>query len=67
MISNAFMRIVDERNGRELCRYDLSGDYSGYTAMIFGELYRRGNEWKFHAIGEGTHGTDIDSVVYRYN
>ncbi|WP_280547519.1 TerD family protein [Halomonas sp. 11-S5] len=53
MVSNAFMRIVNAEDDKELARYDLSEDYSVETAMIFGEVYRHGNEWKFKAIGQG--------------
>lgn len=54
MIKNAFIRLVDERDGKEICRYDLSDSYDGMTAMIFGEVYRHNGEWKFNAIGQGT-------------
>lgn len=53
MVSNAFMRVVNGEDGKELARYDLSEDYSVETAMIFGEVYRHGDEWKFKAIGQG--------------
>ncbi|MGS2745168.1 TerD family protein [Halomonas sp. LS-001] len=53
MVSNAFMRVVNGDDGKELARYDLSEDYSIETAMIFGEVYRHGDEWKFKAIGQG--------------
>jgi tellurium resistance protein TerD len=52
-VSNAFIRVVDQANGTELARYDLGEDASTETAMIFGELYRHNNEWKFRAIGQG--------------
>jgi tellurium resistance protein TerD len=52
-VINAFIRVVDSANGTELARYDLSEDASTETAMIFGELYRHGEEWKFRAIGQG--------------
>ncbi len=52
MIKNAFIRIVDARNNTELCKYDLSEDYSNMTAMIFGEIYRHNGEWKFNAMGQ---------------
>ena len=52
-IRNAFIRVVDLGTGSELARYDLSEDASSETAMVFGELYRRQNEWKFRAIGQG--------------
>jgi tellurium resistance protein TerD len=52
-IGNAFIRIVNELTGAEIVRYDLAEDYSTETAMIFGELYRNNNEWKFRAVGQG--------------
>ncbi|KIA63691.1 TerD family protein [Nocardia vulneris] len=52
-IRNAFIRVVDAATGIELARYDLTEDASTETAMVFGELYRHGNEWKFRAIGQG--------------
>lgn len=53
MVSNAFIRVVNGDGGAEIARYDLSEDASTDTAMIFGELYRHGGEWKFRAIGQG--------------
>ncbi|MBF0342713.1 MAG: TerD family protein [Nitrospirae bacterium] len=56
MVRNAFIRIVNQDDSKEVARYDLSEDYSTETAMLFGELYRHNNEWKFKAIGEGFSG-----------
>ncbi|MDH8308041.1 tellurium resistance cAMP binding protein TerE, partial [Klebsiella pneumoniae] len=53
MVSNSFMRVVNNDNGAEIARFDLSEDASTETAMIFGELYRHGAEWKFKAVGQG--------------
>ena len=55
-INNAFIRVVDERTGREIVRYDLAEDFSIETGVIIGELYRDGNGWKFAAIGSGFNG-----------
>jgi tellurium resistance protein TerD len=55
-VSNAFIRVVNKTDGKELARYDLSEDGSTETAMIFGELYRAGAEWKFRAVGQGFKG-----------
>ncbi len=55
-INNAFIRIYDESSGEELCRYDLGEDFSIETAVVFGELYKNGSEWKFNAIGSGYQG-----------
>ena len=56
MVSNAFIRVADDSNGTELIRYDLGEDYSIETAVVIGELYRNGAEWKFNAIGSGFSG-----------
>ncbi len=52
-VRNAFIRIVNKAGGAELARYDLSEDASTETAMVFGELYRNGADWKFRAVGQG--------------
>jgi tellurium resistance protein TerD len=52
-VRNAFIRVVNQANQEELARYDLSEDASTETAMVFGELYRNGDEWKFRAVGQG--------------
>ncbi len=52
-VRNAFIRVVNAETGEELARYDLSEDASTETAMVFGELYRTGDEWKFKAVGQG--------------
>ncbi|MGW3954120.1 TerD family protein [Streptomyces sp. NPDC004752] len=52
-VRNAFIRVVNQANGQEIARYDLSEDASTETAMVFGELYRHGAEWKFRAVGQG--------------
>ena len=53
MVRNAFMRVLNKDSNTELARFDLSEDYSTETAMIFGEIYRNGAEWKFKAVGQG--------------
>ncbi len=66
MIQNAFIRLVDGRNNNEMCHYSLTDDYSGMTAMIFGEVYRHNGEWKFNAIGQGTSDPGIGELANRY-
>ncbi|BES86202.1 tellurium resistance protein TerE [Pectobacterium araliae] len=53
MVSNSFMRVYNNDTSAEIARFDLSEDASTETAMIFGELYRNGTEWKFKAVGQG--------------
>ena len=55
-VSNAFIRIVNDESNEEIARYDLAEDYSIETAMVFGEIYRHDNEWKFKAVGQGYEG-----------
>lgn len=52
-VSNAFIRVLNKVDNKELARFDLSEDFSVETALIFGEVYRSGEEWKFKAIGQG--------------
>ncbi|KAF4408851.1 MULTISPECIES: TerD family protein [Streptomyces] len=52
-VRNAFIRVVNQADNNELARYDLTEDASTETAMVFGELYRHGAEWKFRAVGQG--------------
>ncbi len=52
-VRNAFIRVMDQASNSEIARYDLSEDASTETAMVFGELYRSGAEWKFRAVGQG--------------
>lgn len=66
MIRNAFIRIVDARNGQELLRYNLSENYDNMTAMIFGEVYRHNGEWKFNAIGQATTDNGIGELAQRF-
>ena len=66
MIKNAFIRLVDQRNNGEMCKYNLSDDYSGMTAMIFGEIYRHNGEWKFSAVGQGTTDPGLGELANRY-
>ena len=66
MIRNAFIRLVDGRNNREMCKYNLTVDYSGMTAMIFGEIYRYNGEWKFSAIGQGPNDPSLGDLCKRY-
>ena len=55
-VSNAYIHVLDETNGKELIRYDLGEDFSVETAVVVGEIYRHAGEWKFNAIGSGYKG-----------
>ena len=66
MIENAFIRLVDARNNNEMCKYNLTENYSGMTAMIFGEVYRHNGEWKFSAVGQGTNDPGLGELSRRF-
>jgi tellurium resistance protein TerD len=55
-VGNAYIRVANQDNNGEVARFDLSEDYSTETAMIFGEIYRVGGDWKFKAVGQGYSG-----------
>lgn len=55
-VANAYIRVFDAddpTNTDKGVRFDLGEDASTETALIFGELYRNGSEWKFRAIAQG--------------
>ncbi|MFD8985105.1 TerD family protein [Streptomyces sp. NPDC059564] len=43
---------IADRSGEPLVGFSID-DAGVETAFIFGELYRRGEEWKFRAVGQG--------------
>jgi tellurium resistance protein TerD len=64
-VRNAFIRIVNQADNAEIARYDLSEDASTETAMVFGEVYRNGAEWKFRAVGQG-YSTGLGGIATEY-
>ena len=66
MIRNAFIRLVDARDDKELCIYNLTENYADQTAVLFGEVYRYNGEWKFNAVGQGTRDGSISEFAKRY-
>ena len=56
MVSKAFVRCVNATGNSEIARFDLSEDGSTEAAMVFGEVYRAGADWKYKAVGQGFKG-----------
>jgi tellurium resistance protein TerD len=56
MVNNAYVRVINGANDVEVARFDLGEDASIETAIIFGEVYRHGTDWKFRAVGQGYQG-----------
>jgi tellurium resistance protein TerD len=52
-VRNAYVRIFDPSNNEEIVKYDLAEDFSIETAIEFGSLYKRNDQWKFRAVGSG--------------
>ena len=54
-VNNAYVRLVNTTGGKneEELRFDLTEDYSGSTGIHVVDIYRRNDEWKMKAIGEG--------------
>lgn len=66
MIKNAFVRLLDaDNNDAEICRYQLTDNYSADTAVTACSLNRGPNGWQFEAIGEGTI-ADLNGLLSRY-
>ncbi len=55
-VHNSYIRIYDAITNEEIAKYDLDEDFSVETAVEFGRLYKRGNVWKFEAMGNGFKG-----------
>ena len=64
-VRNSYIRIYDAKTNAEIARYDLDEYFSIETAVEFGRLYRRGDEWKFEAMGIGNKG-GLQSLVNKY-
>ena len=66
-VENAFVRLVNQANNKELARYNLSGnDYTQMTAMILAEVYRHQDEWKMAAVGNGFQVEGLQDIVRKY-
>jgi len=64
-VRNAFIRIYDAGTDEEICKYELDEDFSIETAVEFGRLYKKGDEWKFEAIGKAYQG-GLEAFVGKY-
>lgn len=61
-VENAFLRIYNADNNVEIVRYDLTNEFAGMTAVIFGELVRTSGDWEFKATGIGMDAKDISEM-----
>lgn len=67
LVKNAFVRLVNLSNNKELAKYNLSGsEYQGMTGMIMAEIYNHNNEWKMGAVGNGVKADGLGELVRNY-
>lgn len=52
-VRDSYIRLVDNKTGKEVFKYELGEDFSIETGIEFGRLYKRNDEWKFDASGIG--------------
>ena len=64
-VQNAFVRVVDAKDRKEVVRYDLTEDFSVETALIMAELYRKDGAWRVNAVGAGYQG-GLQALLDRY-
>ncbi|BBB91461.1 MAG TPA: TerD family protein [Methylomusa anaerophila] len=64
-VRNAFIRLYNEENGKEVAKYELNEDFSRETALEFGRLYKKDGEWRFQAVGQG-YNTGLQGFVDKY-
>ncbi|MDY6784093.1 MAG: TerD family protein [Cyanobacteriota bacterium] len=66
-IENAFVRLVNLANNKEIARYNLSGEeYKGKTGTIMAEIYRHEGEWKVAAVGNGVYVNGLEEMTRPY-
>ncbi|GAA4324638.1 TerD family protein [Mucilaginibacter gynuensis] len=65
-VRNSFIRIFDSVTNVDILKYELEEDFSIETAVEFGRIYKRNNEWKFEAVGAGMKG-GLQDYLNKYN
>jgi len=65
-VRNSFVRIFDASTNAEILKYELEEDFSIETAVEFGRIYKKNNEWKFEAVGMGMRG-GLQDYLNKYN
>lgn len=68
-IRNFFVRVVDKRDGFEICRYadQVASEYKDAITFIVGKIYKENGEWQFRAEGYGTRDGSIADAAANYN
>lgn len=61
-IESAFCRLVDETDGSEIARYELTGSGT-HNAQVMAKVSRDGAGWSMTAIGAPTSGRTFDQLL----
>lgn len=61
-VQNAYCRLVDQNNGQEVAKYQLSAQ-GDHTGLIIAKVYRHNGAWKMHAIGENVNGQTFEAMI----
>ena len=66
-VQNAFIRAVDA-SGKEMVRFNLSGkdQYDQQRSLLFAELVRESNGWKFNALGSSSASDNFVEWLKKY-
>jgi tellurium resistance protein TerD len=64
-VRNSFIRVYDAATNTEIVKYELGEDFSIETAVEFGRIYKRENQWKFEAVGVGQKG-GLEDYLKKY-
>jgi len=65
-VRNSFVRVFDTNLNTDILKYELEEDFSVETAVEFGRIYKRNDEWKFEAVGMGMKG-GLEDFLSKYN
>lgn len=52
-VRDLVLLLMDSGSGETVARFEIRPETGSETALICGELYRRGDGWKFRALGQG--------------
>lgn len=65
LVDNAYVRVINEADGAELVRYNLSEDGSGYNTVVVGRAFRADGGWCFESMFDGST-TELQGLVDKY-
>ncbi|MBO9566650.1 MAG: TerD family protein [Niastella sp.] len=65
-VRNSFIRVFNAGTNEEIMKYELGEDFSIETAVEFGRIYKKDDNWKFEAVGIG-HSGGLEQFLSKYN